>query len=645
MGIRLLAICAIASSFCLSGAMANDAPSIEAYGQLPTISIMTLSPGGTRVAFRQTDGDQDMIVVLDLETGRSLAAVSIGDLKPRDLWFVNEDTVFAIASETLSAVYGRSGYELSRAYFLDIPSNQVTLIFRHSDDVFDNQTGLGKVVGQNENGTVIYMPAFVTHAATTEPRYGLFHVSTDGETERLIAKGTDDTEDWFVDVDGKPLVEVEYNDDLNTLRIFTHAGDERTLAFEEKTNNPDMFPGAVTAERDALIFNVYASGDNFSAIYEMPIAGGGLTGPYLGRDDASVGRMIIDNNRVIHGVEYSGFQPSYKFIDEELDAHVKAIQQALRGTSSRLVDWTPDFGTLLFEVSGGWSSGGYAIAGKDARPRLIAQSRPGIPADAVAPTSILEYEARDGTKIPALLTARKDLLAAGDMPLIVLPHGGPSAHDRFEFNWKAQFFASRGYAVLQPQFRGSTGFGLEFWKLGEGEWGAKMSTDIDDGVEILIEEKLVDPERICIVGSSYGGYAALAAGAFSDIPYKCIVAVSGVSDVYRMLAESKWSGGQDSWGFQYWRELVGAEESELARLKTISPVEYPENFKAPVLLIHGKDDTVVRINHSSVMEKALRKSGKDVKLVELDGEDHWLSSSETRLATLKVIQEFLEKNL
>jgi dipeptidyl aminopeptidase/acylaminoacyl peptidase len=231
------------------------------------------------------------------------------------------------------------------------------------------------------------------------------------------------------------------------------------------------------------------------------------------------------------------------------------------------------------------------------------------------------------------------------MPLIVLPHGGPRAQDHYGFDWLAQFFASRGYAVFQPQFRGSTGFGRALRDGGNGEYGRKMSTDIDDGVRILIEEKLVDPDRMCVVGASYGGYAALAAGAFSDVGYSCIVAIAPVSDVHRKMAEAKFQSGEDSWDFHYWSEIVGADDSDLAALKEISPVDHAASFKAPVLLLHGKDDSVVPIVQSRVMEDALKDAGKDVEFIKLDGEDHWLSSGETRLATLKAIEKFLKKNL
>lgn len=644
MGIRQLAIYAIASSFCVSGALADDVPPIEAYGQLPTISIMALSPSGTRVAFRQRDDENDMIVVLDLKTGRSLAGVSIGDLKPRLLTFLDEDTVFARAEQTTGDINFREDFELSRPYLLDIPSNEAKLIFRHSDDVFDNQTGLGRIVGQSADGKVIFMPAFVTHAATTQPRYGLFHVSTDGKTERQISKGTDDTKDWFVDADGQPLIEVEFNDQLDTLRVFTYVDGERILAHGEESKLPNFFPDAVTEDRKDMIFNLYRV-ENYSALYHLPIEGGELRGPFMAGEGVSIGGVFVDANRVLLGVSYEGFQPSYKFADEELDARVTSIQQMLRGTAARLVDWTPDFSTLLFHVSGGWSSGGYLIAEKDARPRLIAQTRPDIPSEAVAPTSILQYEARDGLLIPALLTAKKDLLDAGNMPLIVLPHGGPASYDRFDFDWMAQFFAAQGFAVLQPQFRGSEGFGRDFEKAGDGEWGAKMSTDLDDGVDVLIEEKLVDPERVCIIGASYGGYAALAAGAFSNFPYKCIVSISGVSDLYRMLAEEKWADGDSSWVLQYWKNRTGSDKTKLVELKAISPIEFADSFKAPVLLIHGEDDTVVRFNQSSTMHKALKEAGKKVTLIELDGEDHHLSSSETRLAALEAMAKFINKNL
>ena len=196
--------------------------------------------------------------------------------------------------------------------------------------------------------------------------------------------------------------------------------------------------------------------------------------------------------------------------------------------------------------------------------------------------------------------------------------------------------------VLQPNFRGSTGFGGEFFEAGHGEWGAKMQDDITDGVEALVSMGSVDPQRVCIVGASYGGYAALAGGAFTSELYRCVAAIAPVSDVELMLAETRRDYGRHHWVIDYWKDLAGADKQ---KLRAISPVNHSDAFKAPVLLIHGKDDTVVPIRQSVVMAKALRKAGKDVELIRIKGADHWLSRAETRLATLDALDKFVARHL
>ena len=195
--------------------------------------------------------------------------------------------------------------------------------------------------------------------------------------------------------------------------------------------------------------------------------------------------------------------------------------------------------------------------------------------------------------------------------------------------------------VLQPQFRGSTGFSASLLRAGDGEWGGAMSTDLDDGVQHLVEDGLVDPERVCMVGASYGGYAALAAGAFSQFDYKCIVAISGIGDLPRWIFTEREKYGDDSRAVAYWRERLEGDNS----LKEISPVDHAKNFKAPVLLVHGRDDAVVPFDQSQRMERALKRAKKSVELVRLEGEDHYLSGYETRLEALRAVAAFIDENL
>jgi len=232
-----------------------------------------------------------------------------------------------------------------------------------------------------------------------------------------------------------------------------------------------------------------------------------------------------------------------------------------------------------------------------------------------------------------------------DLPLVVMPHGGPASRDYLEFNWRAQALASRGYAVFQPQFRGSDGFGEAHLQAGYGEWGRKMQTDLSDGVKHLVEEGMVDAERVCIVGASYGGYAALQGMVTEPGVYRCAVSIAGVSDLPAMLeAEARQRGsGTTSQNpvIRYWARFMGADSRRDSILQELSPARNVGSIQGPILLIHGRDDTVVPLNQSQIMDRALRSAGKETQLIILEGEDHWASYAPTRLAMLEATVAFL----
>jgi dipeptidyl aminopeptidase/acylaminoacyl peptidase len=252
---------------------------------------------------------------------------------------------------------------------------------------------------------------------------------------------------------------------------------------------------------------------------------------------------------------------------------------------------------------------------------------------------MIHYQAGDGLDIAAVLTLPPDI-PAKNLPIVVLPHGGPGARDYPGFDWWAQAFASRGYAVLQPNFRGSTGYGETFRRAGFGEWGRKMQSDMSDGLQYLVSEGVVDPKRACIMGASYGGYAALAGVTLQKGVYRCAVSVAGVSDLgeraYTLLQER----GSDSTLRRVLKQEIGSGKD----LTAVSPIYFAKSADAPILLIHGKDDIVVHYDQSADMAKALRKAGRPFEFVTLAGEDHWLSKSATRLAMLEAALAFVEKH-
>ena len=270
-----------------------------------------------------------------------------------------------------------------------------------------------------------------------------------------------------------------------------------------------------------------------------------------------------------------------------------------------------------------------------------------IPTNAMAVMMDIKYQARDDLQIQAILSAPPnfDAESSDPLPAIILPHGGPASYDRFDFDWMAQYFANRGYMVLQPNFRGSEGFGQAFEDAGRGEWGGKMQDDISDGLNALVSSKLVDPERVCIVGSSYGGYAALAGAVFTPKLYKCVIAIAPVSDLNRMLRDEKRDHGRHHWVLSYWENAMADGDARQNKLRSISPVRFAEDVTAPVLLLHGDDDTIVPLSQSTMMKSALERAGKQVELVKLKGEDHWLSVADTRMQTLREMDRFISEHL
>lgn len=251
----------------------------------------------------------------------------------------------------------------------------------------------------------------------------------------------------------------------------------------------------------------------------------------------------------------------------------------------------------------------------------------------------MTYRAADGLQIHGYLT-----LPTGKdkgLPLVVLPHGGPASRDTIDFDYWAQALASRGYAVLQANFRGSTGYGNDFLEAGFGQWGRKMQTDLSDGVRFLAANGTIDAKRVCIVGGSYGGYAALAGAAIDTGVYRCAASIAGISDLHRMLKSEKQSAEA---AFRYFKQFIGADNANDPKLDQVSPLQQIGKIEIPVLLIHGKDDTVVPFEQSRIMADALKKAGRPVDFVILDGEDHWLSSGVTRLKMLQAVTAFLEKN-
>jgi dipeptidyl aminopeptidase/acylaminoacyl peptidase len=335
--------------------------------------------------------------------------------------------------------------------------------------------------------------------------------------------------------------------------------------------------------------------------------------------------------------------------DPVLDRHIRSIAKAFAGEAIRLVSVSDDMGRIVLHVSGKNTAGTWQLVDfKTGRATPVADDYPKIPNDMLGSVTMVDYRAQDGLPLQGILTL-PPALAPHDLPLIVLPHGGPEARDRVQFDWIARAFAARGYAMFQPNFRGSSWYGQDFRNAGFGQWGRKMQTDISDGVTALAGKGIIDPKRVCIVGASYGGYAALAGVTLQHGFYRCAASYGGVSDPRDMIHEEKSRGNDYTQHYadpamRYWLSYLGFQTPDDPGIAAVSPQEQAKNADAPILLVYGEKDTVVPPKQSTDMAAALKRAGKPVEMVELDAEDHWLSRSATRLQMLKAWVAFVEKN-
>jgi len=545
-----------------------------------------------------------------------------------------------LSSKHLRRHYIRADWENSTAFVYHLRKKKIEVLLSKTKGLYPAQTGLGRVVGFNADSQELYMPAF-TGGLRSKPRYDLYKVRLKNGKGKIHAKGRRSTVNWFVDKKGNVLAREDFDKNAKEHRVFSKASGKWQLIYSHKTAIPAIYLQAVSADNSQLLF-VGGDGNNES-IFSMSLVDGDIQGPIYQREHTDVGFMLTDINRKLVAVKYNGFTPSYHFANKEDNQTFTALHNHFPISSVEYLARTTDQKKWLIRVSGNDGAGAYKMLDRGSFGlRSLVAEYPAI--TSIGEIKAVNIRARGGMNIPSIITLPTDASKRENLPLIALPHGGPASHDTLRFDWLAQYLAAKGYAVLQTNFRGSTGFGIELRDSGNGQWGKKMQDDVSDGVAARVNAGYVDPDRVCIMGASYGGYSALAGGAFSPELYRCIIAIAGVSDIPLMLKSGRVRFGTNHWVVSYWEKIIGDSKTEREKLKSISPVNFAQQFQTPVLLLHGNDDTVVPIRQSKTMLKALKKANKNVKFVELQGEDHWLSRSGTRLAMLEAVSEFLDQH-
>ena len=640
--LALLAITCARRSLAAASGGGSQSPPLALYGQLPSLEDPALSPAGDRLAYIMRLRGQRYIGVIDLVTGKALAAARIVSTKVRELRWYDEHRLLILYSATSYPPFGVFGHR--NEWFMLGTWNIKTNSMRSVNMRNSTYETLGVITGSLQMRIVKGRPKLFASGSYLSGRDylpGLFGIDLRYDETSLVDGGDTLGADWAVDAQGHVAASFECHltgsDEGEWVLRLRRDGDMERVAKGTSTLDPPSMIGFSFDGKSLIVAFDTPSG----WIWKPLRLKTGTWGAPL--DSGSTFFDVIRDRltgRILGGVQ-DRLHPRQVFFDPRLQARWSSLVAAYAGERVKLVSYSDDFSKFILRVFG--QRDGYSywlINWRTVHAHRLGGVYRGL--RTFAKVEPVTYHAADGLQISGFLTLPPDRTAK-NLSLVVMPHGGPAASDDGDFNWWAQALAARGYAVLQVNYRGSDTT-TALLRAGYGQWGRKMQTDLSDGVAYLVRHGIADPKRVCIVGASYGGYAALAGVTLQSGIYRCAVSVAGVADLAAFLHWTSQGMLTSQNAFtRYWDHFLGVTGPNDPRLRAISPIDHVAAVTVPVLLIHGRDDTVVPYSQSAAMARALRRAGKSVELVSLPNEDHWLSHSATRELMLTTVVRFLQQ--
>lgn len=612
----------------------------QMFGALPTVSEAAISPDGSTVVLLQSLEGVRSLSFYPLDAGQP-TSVRLGDVKARAVAWANDDTALLLVSsaDAFDTSAGLKTFERFRWAAIS-RSNPKPRWMLSRNPAFSNYTSPGVLysVTPDEPETVA-----IGHRALGG--LSVFKVKLSDGAETKLYDGDPETVQWVLDSSGKALLRVDYTSRDEKRGFYAPDADGKAFKLAQLLDEPVSDEALLIphAQADsARRFYVTSTTEDLRNLRIFDLDSGNRE-PIFTPSGYDLDATVIDaHTDKLVGATWIDDMPRSRYFDQELESLRDRLQKAMPDGVVSLDSWSRDRKRFLVRVRYADHPDQFFLHDRNAKTlKKLVTSYQALDGKVFAKKEAFQFNASDGLRVPGYLTVPKGA-SRKNMPLVVLPHGGPSARDDMTFDWWPFFYAARGYLVYQPNFRGSDGYGRKFESAGFGEWGRRMQADITEGVQKLIADGIVDAKRICIVGASYGGYAALAGATLTPDVYACAISIAGVSNIPLMISYQTDQGAvpEDAWDVR-----IGARIKDAEELKAVSPMYLADRAKAPILLMHGKDDVVVPVGQSRMMKDALDKARKPTELVLLSREDHWLSSAETRTEMLARSIAFIDKHI
>jgi dipeptidyl aminopeptidase/acylaminoacyl peptidase len=623
-----LALAAVPASAAEPAKLVQSTIPVSHFASLPDLYRPILSPDGHRIAARKTADGTTTLVIVDADHPLAAArAIPLGKAHVADLkWAGNQRLLL-----TVQSIYEINGYEFPfrRLLAIDVDTGASRVVDRKSRGMY-----AGDVIYADPGGTW----ALVVGQDTVQDYPSVKRVDLATGDATVIEHARPDVWDWYADENGVVRAGIAYD------------GSRWTIWYRDKPGEKlRAIHGKIPKDDDSAVDRFIFRGNHSWVITNERTGRFGLYEYDL--QSQAMGKAIFENPEVdlddvlydplsgeITAVEYQDDRSRIFWIDPEMKKLQGKLDAAVPNAVNLTVGWSRDEKRVLVWSASAADPGRYFLLDRTSRQMSpVVEPYPMIDPDQLAPVKAIRYQARDGLTLRGYLTLPRGR-EARDLPLILLPHGGPFARDDWEYDAFVQLLANRGYAVLQPEFRGSTGFGKDFVSKGYGEIGKEMQDDLDDGVDWLAKSGQIDPKRVCIVGFSYGGYAAMWGAIRNPNRYRCAVSWAGPSDLPAMM---RYDRKQFS-ATRYFREFRKKFPSE-DELKAVSPINFADRLKTPLLIGHGEDDGTVPPKQSHRMVDALQKAGANVSPVFYKDSEHSFSSSKDMEDWMKRLEAFLAK--
>ncbi len=612
----------------------GSTPPIEAFASLPFVERAELSPDGSHIAgVFGINGQQNIAIIpLSKAATKPVVAAVPPDTQPGRIRWVNNDNIIVSLTSLLPVDTDR--WYLSRLVAFNRLTGKFTKL-------------LWDLRGQ-DTADVLWVPKdgsneiLVAAQASIFPSFPEFWPTvyrvdvTSGKRRNEVA-GRVGVMDWAADHLGQVRVGLGYNDSTLTSRLMYRRSRDRSFTQVDKANHkkndglavPFLF---LPNSDNALVMR--DNDDGRTSIYEVDQSTQATVKTVFEPEVGEVeGAILSDDGKLLGAYTTDKTKPVIWF-DPALAETQANFQKAIPNARAHIESLSADRSKMLVRVDSADSPGLLYFYDTQVGHLLkIAPINDKIGGKKLSPVKLVNYKARDGLEIEGVLTTPKGRTSK-NLPLIVMPHGGPWGHDGLEYDYWAQFLASRGYVVLQPNFRGSTGYGTEFIEKGKGQMGFAMQDDITDGVKWAVDQGIADPKRVCIVGASYGGYAAMWGIAKDPDLYRCAISISGVAALRREVNDF----GDSLRGNLYkrqWQEMT-------PDFTAVSPINAIDKIKVPLMLIHGKRDVTVDHVQSVKMFNAMTKAGKPVEFVSLPLADHYFTRQADRVTLLSAMERFLD---